>query len=349
MIQQENNRTMPMPPQTGGGIQIGGGAPAAPVGTAPPPGGMPLPPGGGNIVPPPGQYVPPPGAEGGMGQSPWSTMPPIRPPVDNAQNAGYTGYNPGTADWMAQGYDKGTSFGGQGTTGAQAGAADYAGVQGFADKAYEQARRNIDPMQEQQGRRMEQDLINKGIDPSSAQGKAMLDQQNRNFADQNNSAAFGALQFGQGIQNQMFGQNLANTQQAGDMQKASWQNQQNQQNVYGQKYGNELNAGVGWGNIGANYAANDTNRYLGDQKYALGQGNLEVGRQQQDFNELMGYDAMDYRNQAYNNRNQQWQREMDQALLTGNPPPYGGGYTGTQGSSTDPWAGLAGNIFGGMG
>jgi hypothetical protein len=95
-------------------------------------------------------------------------------------------------------------------------------VQGFADQAYQQARRNIDPIQEQQGRRMEQDLVNKGIDPSSAQGKAMLDQQNRNFADQDSAASFGALQFGQGVQKQMFDQSMQNTVQAGNMQQAAW-------------------------------------------------------------------------------------------------------------------------------
>jgi len=89
------------------------------------------------------------------------------------------------------------------------GMADYQGVQGFADQAYEQARRNLDPQQEQQRRRMEQDLINKGIDPSSEQGMAMLDQQTRNFTDQDTSAMFGALGFGQGIQNQTFQQSLA--------------------------------------------------------------------------------------------------------------------------------------------
>ena len=39
-------------------------------------------------------------------------------------------------------------------------------------------------------------LVNKGIDPSSPQGMAMLEQQNNNFTDQNNAATVGALQFG---------------------------------------------------------------------------------------------------------------------------------------------------------
>lgn len=270
--------------------------------------GMPPPPGG-NMQSPPGQYQPPPGAPGGMGQSPWSTLPPVA--------GGTAGNQAPDATWMPQGYGSGTQFGGQSTTGAQAGAADYAGVQGFADQAYQQARRNIDPMQEQQGRRMEQDLVNKGIDPSSPQGMAMLDQQNRNFADQNNSATFGALQFGQDIQDQMFNQDFMNTKQAGDMAQGMWGNQRNQQNVYGQKYGNELNAGVGYANIGSNDRRND-------QLYNLGLGNLELGRQGQDFAETVGYDNMDYRNDLFNQNQSNWQNTFISNLMGGNQPPYGG-------------------------
>lgn len=294
-----------------------------------------------NQMPPDGVAAP----TGGMGNSPWSTPPPIAPPVQGGGMPPPPQNGAPNAQWMPQGYTGGTSFGGQSTTGAQAGAADYAGVQGFADKAYEQARRNIDPMQEQASRRMEQDLINKGIDPSSEQGKAMLDQQNRNFTDQNNAATFGALQFGQGIQNQMFGQNMANVQQAGQMQQADWANQRNNQNVYGQKYGAELGADVGWGNIGLGYNANDINRYGMDQRYNLGLLGNELGRQQQDFNEVIGYDNMGYRNDQFNRQGNQWQDQMFLALTQG-MPPYGGGSTGTPTNPVTPWAGFWNDNFG---
>jgi hypothetical protein len=263
---------------------------------------------------PDGSYgggMPQPPQRGGMGQSPWGKMPPVRPP-NQSQNGAVN------ARWQPQRYGQGTQFGGQNTTGAQAGAADYQGVQGFADQAYEQARRRIDPMQEQAGRRMEQELINKGIDPSSAQGMAMLDQQNRNFADQDNSATFGALQFGQGIQDQMFNQSFANTKQAGDMQQGMWGNERNNQNIYGQKYGDELRANVGFG-------ANDVNRYGMDQRYNLGLGDLELGRQRQDFNETLGYDNIDYRNNLFNQNQQNWKDTFSANLMGANMSPYGGG------------------------
>ena len=307
---------------------------------------MPQPPGGGMPPPPnpnfqanPNQYQPPAGAPGGMGQSPWGVMPPVSPGGDAGGNA----FSPGNATWQPQGYGAGTEFGGQGTTGAQAGAADYAGVQGFADQAYDQARRRIDPMQEQAGRRTEQDLVNKGIDPSSAQGMAMMDQQNRDFADQDNSATFGAMKFGQDIQDQMFEQNFANTKQAGDMAQASWANDRNNQNTYGQKYGNELNAGVGWGNIGSNDRRND-------QMYNLGQGNLEVDRQGQDFRETVGYDNMDYRNNLFNQNQQNWKDTFTANLAGANMSPYGGGTGGTVtpgGTPVDPYASYWNNQTGG--
>ena len=94
----------------------------------------------------------------------------------------------------------GTQFGGQ---------ADYGSVQQYADQAYENSRRYLDPMQEQQNRRMEQDLINKGLDPNSEQGRAMMDQMQRGQSDQNSQAMFNSLGFGQGIQDQYFQQGFA--------------------------------------------------------------------------------------------------------------------------------------------
>ncbi len=212
----------------------------------------------------------------------------------------------------------GEQFGGVGTVGAQAGAADYQGVQGFADQAYQQARRNIDPMQAQASRRMEQDLVNKGIDPMSEQGMAMLDQQNRNFADQNNSATFGALQFGQGIQNQMFNQAFQNTQQAGNMQLGQWQNQTAQRGQDIQKYGM-------------------------DQNFNIQSGQLDMARQGQDFNQMMGLEGVDVRNRAYNDKQSQYYDQLTMAMM-GIPIPGYGGYNPTD-LAKQQIAGSAGGGF----
>ena len=185
-------------------------------------------------------------------------------------------------------------FSEQPTVGAEAAPADYESVQGFADQAYEQARTRIDPMQEQAGRRMEQDLINKGIDPSSDQGKAMLTQQNQNFSDQDNAATFGALQFGQGIQQQMFGQDFQNVQHAGNMQLG-------------------------------NRAADNT-RYGIDKQYSLGMGNLDVNRQGQDFGQMMGLEGNQFRNRAYNDSRSDYQDALTMSLMGMTPVPGYGGY-----------------------
>jgi len=208
---------------------------------------------------------------------------------------------------------------------AEAGPADYAGVQGFADQAYEQARRNIDPQQEQARRRMEQDLINKGIDPTSAQGMGMLDQQARNFNDQDQAANFGALQFGQGIQQQMFGQAFQNTSAQNAMTQANMQADIARGQMANQRYGIDVGA--------------QTTRYGMDQNYNIQQGQLGLSQQNQDFNQMMGLEGVDFRNRAYNDKQNQYYDQLTMAMM-GVPIPGYGGY--------DPSA-LAGQMYGGSG
>lgn len=207
------------------------------------------------------------------------------------------------------------TYAGQKTVGASAGPMDYASIQGFSDDALTQARRHIDPAQDQARRRMEQDMINKGVDPRSDAGMAMMDQQSRNFADQDQSALFNALQFGTNIQNQMFGQSMANTQQAGQMQQAEWQR-----------------------DIAAR--GQDINKYGMDQNFELGMGNLDVTRQGQDFNQMMGLEANQFRNRAYADKRSDYQDALTMSLMGMTPVPGVIGY--------DPTA-LAGMQLGGGG
>ena len=195
----------------------------------------------------------------------------------------------------------GSNWNGTPTSGATAGAADYEGVQDFSDAAYNNARRYLDPQQAFDNRRYDQEMINRGVDPNSEQGRMLYEQMQRSHGDQDQGAAFGAMEFGQGIQEQMFRQNFDNTQQAGDMQKASW--------------------------------TNDTNR-----------GNLQLGRQQQDFNEYMGYNNIDFRDTAYNENNrrydQQYQDDMIKYFMEygQNGGGSGGGGGGGSGESAlSPW------------
>jgi len=165
--------------------------------------------------------------------------------------------------------------------------ADYQSVQNFSDDAYTNARRYLDPQQEQQQRRLNQEQINRGIAPNSVAGGEMSDNLMMQQGDQDIAAAFGALNFGQGIQNQLYNQNIAG-------------------------------------------------------------GGLQLGRQQQDFNELMAYDNMDYRNADWNENNRRW----DQGLamqLAGMPLPnmgslgQGGGTAATSTNPVTPWSSFYGN------
>jgi hypothetical protein len=224
---------------------------------------------------------PAPGDHSQWGDNPLNVMPP--PP----NSGGFYGGSAATEKNV---------YGGQKIAGADPSQADYDSVQGYADQAYDQARRRIDPMQEQQGRRMEQDLINKGIDPSSPQGMAMLDQQNRDFSDQNNSATFGSLQFGQGIQNQMAQQEQQKAQLGGDMQKALWENNYN------------------WGGL-----ANQ--RYGMDQNFQLGAGALDYQRGMGEHDQMMDLLGYDMNVQQFNRTGDMMQDALYNQVYSGVPVP----------------------------
>lgn len=99
-----------------------------------------------------------------------------------------------------------TGVGGVSAVNPQAGAFDYGQVSDFADSAWNQAKRYLDPQFELQDRRFEQSLINKGIDPNSEAGQRAFQQKSMGQNDLLSKSAFDALGFGAGIQDQMFGQ-----------------------------------------------------------------------------------------------------------------------------------------------
>ena len=125
----------------------------------------------------------------------------------------------------------GASYGGVSTVNPQAGPADYAGVQQFSDAAHQEAMRYLGPQIVSDNQRMAQTLINQGVDPNSEKGRLMMDQLARQQADARNAASFGAMQFGQGIQNQMFGQDLSRSQLASGMQQAKWSDATNRYGI----------------------------------------------------------------------------------------------------------------------
>jgi hypothetical protein len=249
----------------------------------------------------------------------------------------------GAFDPMA--FNEKNYYGGQKIAGANPSQADYDSVRQYSDQAYEQARRNLDPIQQQQQRRMEQDLINKGIDPTSAQGKGMLDQYNRNIADQNSAASFGALQFGQGIQNQMAQQEQQKAQLAGNMQQALWQNQ------LGAK-GQDLQFQLGKMQNDTAQAGLDTQRYGMDLGHQLGMGQLDYTRgmgEHSQMMDLLGYDMnvknMNTQNQMIQDAlfNQWYGSTPIPSMGTTNPYDPAGSYLGA-GDQTWWTGGASGSV-----
>ena len=156
------------------------------------------------------------------GQNAITTAPPATNPVVQ---------QPPQSQWAAMPPPVQTNqYGGQQIVGSTPSQADYASVDRYSDAAHDEARRYLDPQQAQQQRRLSQEQINRGVDPNSAQGQEMGDMLSMRQGDQNNAAAFGAMQFGQGIQNQMSQQELANQALGGQMQQGLW----NAENQYGQ-------------------------------------------------------------------------------------------------------------------
>ncbi len=328
----------------------------------PPDGQQPLPDinnvmGAGAVTPPPDTMPPPPTAmQPAPGQySQWGDNPtqPNPPPDLTGGGADFKDTGGGSTERTPES----NVYGGQQIAGATPSQADYGSVQGYADQAYAQARRRIDPQQEQAGRRMEQDLINKGIDPSSEQGKAMLDQQNRNFADQNNAATFGALQFGQGIQNQMSQQELANQQIASSMQQAMWG-----QNL-GQR-GLDITHELGLGKQDIDRYGIDASSQLGmaglqnqqygmDQQFQLGMGQLDYQRGMGEHQQMMDFANWDLGVDQYNQQNQMIQDSLYNQQY-GNVPipgfsavnPYSPGNT-MLGAGQTKW--YSGSVEGGIG
>ena len=80
--------------------------------------------------------------------------------------------------------------------------------QNYQDAAYQQAQRNIAPQQEAQLKAFDQQMVNKGIPAGSKAYNLAQAQMQRGQNDQNQAANFGAMQFGQGAQEQAFGQDF---------------------------------------------------------------------------------------------------------------------------------------------
>lgn len=166
------------------------------------------------------------------------------------------------------------------------GAGDF---QRFENQAMQSAERHLNPTWDRNQKTFEQSMINKGFAPNSEGYNEAFDQFNRAKNDQYSSAAFNAMQFGLGAQNQAFGQDLANAnlQQQGDMFNA----------------GNKLNADIFNTNFG--FQDRESNR-----SWDLNEMNTLAGLD-------MAYGDRDFRNQQYNDSRGDMQYNKLASILSG--------------------------------
>ena len=334
------------------------------------------------VLPPPtgGAYPQPqPPVTSGGPNSPWGANPaPVAPATPPTQPQGPS-YGSGGADmgnaspWRKNTPGEDNFYGPQQIAGATPSPADYQSVQGYADQANANARRYLDPQQQMQNDRLQQELINKGVDPNSPQGQTMAKQLAMQQADANNAASFGALGFGQGIQNQMSQQQLANQGLAANMQNNLWNyelggNQQelqrylgDQQTKLGRYLGDQSNALARSGmdlqrygmdqNFNLGKGQQDLSRYGMDQQNQLGMGALDMARQGQNFGQMTDLEQIQFRNRAYGDQRADRQDEITMAMMGQTPIPgvsQMGNY-GNQFRSTGDQAMLAPLQFGFMG
>jgi hypothetical protein len=265
-------------------------------------------------------------------------------PPDGTGNG--AGNGAGTGNWQGWNPSAVNQYGGQQIAGSAPSQADYQSVQGYADAAYENARRYLDPQQETENQRFDQELINKGIDPNSPMGQKAAQQLAMQQADANNAAAFNAMQFGQGIQNQMAQQEQFNQGLAGQMQQALWANQlgasgQDLDWTLG-KMGNELGyAGLDTQSQIAS-SANATQKYLGKLSQELGLGQLDLARQGQNFNQMQTGWENQFNVKQYNDQQDLIRMALLNQNLNQNPVPNYGEATPNPGYIADRGAGSGG-------
>jgi hypothetical protein len=345
---------LPSPMDRAGQAGTGNLMPGPPAQGAAPPGAYPQP--DPSVLPPASPFAP---FQGPMPTPPASPAPGLGG-APGTNGPGLDGIQPGPLDiWNP---NEKNQYGGQQIAGADPSQADYNSVQGYADQAYDESQRYMAPQHAQEDRRMQQELINKGIDPNSPQGKEMQNMLAMQQGDQQNAAQFGALGFGQGIQNQMSQQEQFNQGLAGNMQQALWQNQLGssgqglqkylgdqsnklgQMGLQNQRYGMDQNYALG-------QAGQDLQRYGMDQNNQIAQGQLDMGRQGQDFSQMSQLEQNRFRDQAYGDSRGDRQQDILMQLLGFNAPGQAGmidptGFGGATMNSAGGDKGILGNFFG---
>jgi len=159
-----------------------------------------------------------------------------------------TAYQPAAAATQASAYapersGRGTNTGGVSAVNPQAGQMDYDALSTFTDAAYNQAMTRLNPQMQQQSSKFDQDMINRGIGVGSEAYNEAKQQMDFGQDDARQNAAFNAMQFGTGIQNQMFGQDAQRSQLANALLQAQMQNDLGYSNLneQGREFNDRLN------------------------------------------------------------------------------------------------------------
>ena len=164
--------------------------------------------------------------------------------------------------------------------------------QNFQDASYSQAQRHLAPQQEAQQKKFDQQMVNKGLAPGSKAYNLAQAQMQRGQNDQNNAAAFGAMQFGLGAQNQAFGQDFQNRTM--DMQKDQFGRSLNQrESEFGRNLGlqnRQLGEQGRQFDVGMSQRESEFGRNLGLQndQFGLQRDMFGLQAENQAYNQLIG-------------------------------------------------------------
>jgi len=278
----------------------------------------------------------------------FNPVPSVTPPTQSGMPAAPTATgSPVTGGSFTPG--DGTQYGGVSTVNPQAQPFDYNQVDSFIQSSYDNAMSDLQPQIDMQNRQFEQDLINKGIDPTSQMAQDMRAMVDRGQNDMRSQVAFNAQQAGLAAQNQMFGQDATRSGLAQSGLNNFWQAalggaQLDQGNA---RMINDFNlgmAGIGSQNYGnqlsfmANQNNNALQRYLGDQSYNLGLGNYGLAKEGFNWRQVMDTENLRYQDALFDEDRRRFDFGAMRSLMP-NQNPVGGVINPNQvGNPFSPWA-----------
>lgn len=252
----------------------------------------------------------------------------------------------------------GTSVGGQSAVAPQAKGNAFKSVDKYIDQSYNNAMNRLNPSLDAQKAAFDQQLINRGISVGSDAYNKAYRQLDMNQNDARQNAAFQAMGFGTGLQDQMFQQDNARSQLANSLLQAQMQNKLGYSGLG--ENARQFNAGMdegarqfdtnaderarqyfgtlregarqfdnSFGMQDRNFLANfgeDARRYdsgFGEQARQFDDGS-DRAWDQQGFGQMMGLEGLGFRDRTYNDSRSDYNNSLLMAMLGMNQPhnPY---------------------------